>query len=71
MVVSQEKKEVYQRMACKMWRKYKMDYVYDEDNHKDQTFDYSCKYYIDKFLTGFNSSLFVYGQTGSGILPKI
>lgn len=48
-----------------------MDYVYDEDNHKDQTFDYSCKYYIDKFLTGFNSSLFVYGQTGSGILPKI
>lgn len=68
-MVSQEKNEVYLKMACKMWRKYKFDYVYDEFSSNYQMFEISCKYYIDKFLQGYNSSLFTYGQTGTGT-PK-
>ena len=54
-------------MASKMWRKYKFDYVYDENSPNSDLFDISSKYYIDKFLEGYNSSLFTYGQTGTGI----
>ena len=53
-------------MTEKMYREYQVDHIYDTGARNHDIFETSTKKFVDQFLSGFNSSVFVYGQTGTG-----
>lgn len=65
-MVSKSKKELYVQMTEKMYRKFEVEKVFGEATLNSEIFDTSTQKFVDRFLDGFNSSVFVYGQTGTG-----
>ncbi|KAN0024673.1 hypothetical protein ACTFIV_009082 [Dictyostelium citrinum] len=47
-------------------RQYKFDHVFDQDSIQSEVFNIAVKPICDEVLLGFNGTIFVYGQTGTG-----
>lgn len=45
---------------------FQFDRIFDENSSQNDVFEYCAQAYIDSFLSGFNCSIFAYGQTGTG-----
>ena len=45
---------------------FKFARVFDQDAPQEDIFDHVAKHMIDRFLGGFNGTIFAYGQTSSG-----
>lgn len=54
------------QISDKMYRKFEFDSVFSEGSSNLDVFEESVQGKIEKFLEGYNSSVFVYGQTGTG-----
>lgn len=48
------------------YRKYEIDHVYSEAALNREIYQHSTQKFVEKFMEGYNSSIFVYGQTGTG-----
>lgn len=53
-------------MTSDKYRKYEVDKVYSESITNSEIYNDSISQFVEKFLEGYNSSVFVYGQTGTG-----
>lgn len=53
-------------MTSDKYRKYEVDKVYSESVTNTEIYQDSIQQFVAKFLEGYNSSIFVYGQTGTG-----
>ena len=67
--VSRSHKDIYVRMAEKTYRKFTFDHVFSESVRNVEIYNRCAQLQVERFLTGFNSSLFAYGQSGTGTLP--
>ena len=67
MIVSRNQKEINVLMTGKMYRKFFFDHVFSESIKNVEIFNRSCQLQVERFLNGYNSSVFVYGQSGTGI----
>ena len=47
-------------------KKYFFDQIFDEENNNKDVFDKSIKPMIDNLIEGYNSTILVYGITGTG-----
>ncbi|TNJ27860.1 Kinesin-2 [Giardia muris] len=54
------------KQAKKSSRTFTFDAVYDQQARNDEIFEVSFKPLINAVLTGFNATIFAYGQTGAG-----
>jgi hypothetical protein len=54
-------------MTEKMYRKFEFDYVFNESARNSELFTRCCQTQVERFLNGYNSTVFVYGQSGTGI----
>ena len=70
-LVSRSNKEIYVQMGQKMYRKFTFDRIFNESTRNDEIFDRCCQAQVDRFLNGYNSTIFVYGQSGTGNLPLL
>lgn len=59
---------MYVQMSEKMYRKFLFDHIFSETIRNVEIFSKSCQIQVDRFLKGFNSTVFVYGQSGTGKL---
>lgn len=65
-IVSRNQKEINVLMTGKMYRKFFFDHVFSESIKNVEIFNRSCQLQVERFLNGYNSSVFVYGQSGTG-----
>jgi len=42
------------------------DYVYDQHSTQKKVYDTTARPVVDSALTGYNATIFAYGQTGTG-----
>ena len=42
------------------------DYVYDQNSTQKKVYDTTARPVVDSALTGYNATIFAYGQTGTG-----
>jgi kinesin family protein 5 len=68
-LVSRSHKEIYVQMSQKMYRKFMFDRIFNDSSRNDEIFESCCQTQVDRFLNGYNATLFVYGQSGTGNLP--
>eukprot|EP00792_Barthelona_sp_PAP020_P007773 TRINITY_DN3162_c3_g1_i2.p1 TRINITY_DN3162_c3_g1~~TRINITY_DN3162_c3_g1_i2.p1 ORF type:complete len:826 (+),score=202.39 TRINITY_DN3162_c3_g1_i2:59-2536(+) len=47
-------------------RKFKFDRIFDENTKQDEVFERIGRPYLNKFIQGYNCTVFAYGQSGSG-----
>lgn len=47
-------------------RSFTFDHLFDQMASQEQIYHEAVKGLVDKFLEGFNATVFAYGQTGSG-----
>jgi len=48
------------------FHRYSFDYVYGEDSNQEQVYENTAKELVASTLQGYNSTVFAYGQTGTG-----
>ena len=70
-VISQLKsrKEINELLANPKFyqiHQFQFDRIFDESSTQTEVFEHSVLSYVDQFLSGFNCSVFAYGQTGTG-----
>lgn len=53
-------------MTDAMYRKFEVDQIFNQSTLNVEIFEFCVKKYVNKFLEGKNSSVFAYGQTGTG-----
>ena len=53
-------------MTQKMYRKFTFDRVFSESVRNVEIFNSCCQPQVERFMNGYNSSVFVYGQSGTG-----
>jgi hypothetical protein len=66
-LICKSHKAIYVHMSDKFYRRFVFDRVFSEHSRNKEIFAVCCQKQVDRFLNGFNSSIFVYGQSGTGI----
>ena len=71
LLVSKARDGIRLKIDENKFRSFRFSRVFSEASSNQEVFRFSAKKFVDKFLQGFNSSIFAYGQTGTGKLQKV